>query len=62
MAFNVSGLASKEAVDYAYSILSVGFRINDSPNGPATPFWDKEGNEYWFSLVDKFGVYWGVGK
>ena len=62
MAFNVSGLGTKEAVDHAYSILSVGARINDSPTGPAAPFWDEEGNEYWFSLVDKFGVYWGVGK
>ena len=36
--------------------------MNDSPNGPAVPFWDEEeGNEYWFSLVDKFGVHWGVG-
>ena len=62
MAFNVSKLGTKEAVDHAYAILSAEARINENPNGPATPFWDDEGNEYWFSLVDKYGIYWGVGK
>jgi mRNA interferase MazF len=62
MAFNVSGLGTREAVDHAYFILSAEARINENPNGPAAPGWDDEGNAYWFSLMDKFGVYWGVGK
>jgi len=63
MAFNISNLGTREAVDYAYAILSAEARINQNPDGPAVPFWDEdEGNEYWFSLVDKFGIYWGVGK
>lgn len=62
MAFNVYQLGTREAVDHAYAILSVEARKNENPDGPACPFWDEEGNEYWFSLVDKFGVYWGVGK
>jgi len=62
MAINVSPLGTREAVDHAYSVLSNEARVNESPNGPAVPDWDDEGNEYWFSLVDKFGVYWGVGK
>jgi PhnB protein len=62
MAFNVYELGTREAVDYAYSVLSEEARINNSPNGPSCPFWDEDGNEYWFDLVDKFGVRWGVGK
>ena len=62
MAFNVYKLGSREAVDHAYAVLSAEARINESPDGPTCPFWDEDGNEYWFSLVDKFGVYWGVGK
>ena len=63
MAFNVYGLGTKEAVDHAYSVLSIEARLNDNPKGPECPFWDEDnGNEYWFSLVDKFGIYWGVGK
>lgn len=62
MAFNVSKLGTQESVDYAYAVLSAEARINESPNGPACPDWDEDGNEYWFSLVDKFCVYWGVGK
>ena len=62
MAFNVYELGSREAVDHAYAVLSEGARKNENPDGPACPFWDEDGNEYWFSLVDKFGVYWGVGK
>ena len=62
MAFNVSRLGTREAVDHAYAVLSAEARFNENPDGPACPFWDADGNEYWFSLVDKFGVYWGVGK
>jgi len=62
MAFNVSQLGTREAVDHAYAVLSAEARFNENAEGPACPFWDKDGNEYWFSLVDKFGVYWGVGK
>lgn len=62
MAFNVCDLGTREAVDHAYSVLSEEARINFSPNGPACPFWDEDGNEYGFDLVDKFGVRWGVGK
>ena len=62
MAFNVYDLGTREAVDHAYYVLSEEARINLSPNGPACPFWDEEGNEYWFDLVDKFGVHWSVGK
>ena len=62
MAFNVYELGTREAVDRAYAVLSAEARVNENPDGPACPFWDEEGEEYWFGLVDKFGVYWGVGK
>jgi len=62
MAFNFYDLGSREAVDHAFSVLNVDALFNENPNGPKSPFWDSENNEYWFSLVDKFGVYWGVGK
>lgn len=62
MAFNVYELGTREAVDHAYAVLSAEARHNDNPDGPECPFWDEDGNEYWFALVDKFGVYWGVGK
>jgi len=62
MAFNVSKLGTKEAVDHAYTVLSAEARINNNPNGPECPSWDADENEYWFGLVDKFGVCWGVGK
>ena len=61
-AINVAPLGTREAVDHAYSVLSAEARVNENPNGPESPDWDNEGNKYWFSLVDKFGVYWGVGK
>jgi hypothetical protein len=62
MAFNAYGLGTREAVDHAYAVLSAEARFNENPEGPACPFWDRDGTEYWFSLVDKYGVYWGVGK
>jgi uncharacterized glyoxalase superfamily protein PhnB len=62
MAFNISNLGTREAVDHAYEVLSAEARINENLEGPACPFWDEDGNQYWFSLVDKFGVYWGVGR
>ena len=62
MAFNVFQLGTKEAVDHAYNVLSAEARINENLDGPVCPYWDEDGNEYWFGLVDKFGVYWGVGK
>ena len=62
MAFNVYQLGTREAVDHAFTVLSAEARINENPNGPSCPFWCEDGNEYWFGLVDKFGVYWGVGK
>ena len=61
-AINVAPLGTREAVDHAYNVLSAEARVNENPNGPESPDWDNEGSEYWFSLVDKFGVYWGVGK
>jgi uncharacterized glyoxalase superfamily protein PhnB len=62
MAFNLSNLGTRDAVDHAYGVLCAEARINENPEGPVCPFWDEDGNEYWFSLVDKFGVYWGVGR
>ena len=61
-AINVAPLGTKEAVDRAYKVLSAEARVNENPNGPESPDWDYDETEYWFSLVDKFGVYWGVGK
>ena len=58
MAFNVYELGTRETVDHAYALLSAEARINENMDGPACPFWDEEGNEYWFGLADKFGVYW----
>lgn len=60
MAFNVYSLGSREAVDHAYAMLSVDARATENPDGPEPPFWDENG--YGFSLVDKFGVQWGVLK
>ena len=60
MSFNVDGLVSREAVDHAYAVLSKEARINDNPDGPGTPFWADEGEFYAFSLLDKFGVHWGI--
>ena len=62
MAFNLVGLGTREAVDNAYFLLSAEARINENPNGPEAPYWNKDKTEYWFSLVDKFGVYWAVAK
>jgi len=56
MAFNCAGLNSREAVDRAYDVLSEGARTTSNPGGPASVPW----NEYCFTLVDKFGVYWWV--
>jgi len=62
MAFNVYDLGTREAVDHAFVILSEKARINQNPNGPEVPFWNEDGTEYWFGLVDKFGIFWSVGK
>lgn len=56
MSFNCYGLSSREAVDQAYHILSKDARVTSNPDGPSSVPW----NEYCFSLVDKFGVYWWV--
>ncbi|MCL2487216.1 MAG: hypothetical protein FWE80_00865 [Oscillospiraceae bacterium] len=56
MSFNYSGLSSRESVDRAYAILSEGVLATNNPEGPTSVPW----NEYCFSLVDKFGVYWWV--
>ena len=60
MAFNVYPLESREAVDRVYKILSEGALLNENPDGPAVPWWDDSAEFYGFSLVDKFGVNWGV--
>ena len=59
MAFNCFGLKSREAVDQAYRVLSEGALVHatGNPDGPASVPWCK----YCFSLVDKFGINWGVG-
>ena len=61
VAFNVHSLGTKEAVDHAYAVLSENARYNSNPEGPESPDWDENNAEYWFGLVDKFGIYWGVG-
>ena len=57
MSFNCYGLGTREAVDQAYNVLSKDARDTmGNPNGPTSWPW----NEYCFSLVDKFGVYWWI--
>ena len=62
MSCNVYDFNTKEEVDHAYAVLSEGARWNENPDGPGAPVWDKEGDGdvYGFSLMDKFGVHWGV--
>jgi hypothetical protein len=60
MAFNISGLGTREAVDHAYAVLSEDARHNNNPEGPNIACWDDTDTVYSFNLVDKFGVHWGV--
>ena len=60
MAFNLSELGSKEAINHAHAVLSEEARHNNNPNGPNIACWDDTGTVYSFNLVDKFGVHWGV--
>ena len=56
MSFNCFDLGSREAVDQAYNVLSMGARSIETPDGPVSWPW----NEYCFDLVDKFGVHWWI--
>ena len=60
MFFNVWDLGTREAVDHAYTALSLEARWNEDPDGPASPLWDDEGKFYAFALIDKFGVHWWI--
>ena len=61
MSFNVSFSDSKDALHHAYNVLSKEARINGDTDGPAAPSWsDADEGIVGFSVVDKFGVHWGV--
>jgi len=60
VSFNAYGLGTREAIDYAYAVLSENSRHNNNPDGPNIASWDDTDTVYSFNLVDKFGVHWGV--
>lgn len=58
MSFNVYPVATRKALHHAYAVLSEDARFNENPDGPVPPFWNE--NMLSFTLLDKFGVHWGV--
>ncbi|MCL2373212.1 MAG: hypothetical protein FWC78_07395 [Defluviitaleaceae bacterium] len=58
MQFNCS-LGTKEAVLQAYKVLSKEAIKNENPNGPIGVPWDE--NEQYFSIIDKYNIWWGIG-
>ena len=56
MQFNISGLETKEAVLQAYRVLSEGAVENENPDGPVALPW----NEYCFTLIDKYNIWWWI--
>jgi uncharacterized glyoxalase superfamily protein PhnB len=59
MQFLLNGFETKGAVLQAYEVLSDGAIANENPNGPAAVPWDE--NAYYFSIVDKYNIWWGIG-